>query len=368
VAPEGRVSPGSRPLDADAVAARYPVKVPAGYLEGLRARSGADAGAAIGEDGPAAPADPLARLCLPDARELVPVPWLRRDPLAEERLSPVPGLIHRYPDRALLLVTPRCAIYCRFCTRKRLVGRADGPPFDLAAAAAYVAAHPEIREVIVSGGDPFVLPDERLAEILGALRAIPSVEVLRVHTRVPAVQPARVTPALAATLARFHPLYVMIHVAHPRELTPEVLSACALLADAGLPLGSQTVLLRGVNDDPDVLADLFRGLLRARVRPYYLHQCDLTEGSEHFRTPLDRGIAILAALRGRLSGTALPTFVVDLPGGLGKVPLTPEHIVAREPGGTRLRAPGGQTVLYPDPDPDRAPDPHRGPDATPADR
>jgi lysine 2,3-aminomutase len=317
------------------------VRVPPGYLD------------AAGGDEEADADDPLARLCRPDPRELRPVPWLERDPLAEERLSPVPGLVHRYPDRALLLVTPRCAVYCRFCTRKRLVGRSDGPAFDLAAATDYLAAHPGIREVVVSGGDPLVLADERLAEILAALRALPSVEVLRLHTRVPAVQPARVTAALAATLARFHPLYVMIHVAHPRELTPAVVAACGRLADAGLPLGSQTVLLRGVNDDPDVLAELFRGLLRARVRPYYLHQCDLTEGIEHFRTPLDRGIALLEALRGRLSGTALPTFVVDLPGGLGKVPLGPEHVVAREPGGTRLRAPGGQTVVYPDPAPAR---------------
>lgn len=350
--PGGAGAPGSDDPTLAAVAERYPVAVPPGYLDLAGPADPAS------QSDPTVQTDPIRRLCLPDARELAAVPWLLRDPLAEEQLSPVPGLVHRYPDRALLLVTDRCAIYCRFCTRKRLVGRPRGgpldrAPFDLAQVAGYLRAQPGIREVILSGGDPFVLPDRRLVEILAAVRAVPSVEVVRIHTRVPVVLPARVTDELARALARFHPLYVMVHAAHPRELTPAVVAACARLADAGIPLGSQTVLLRGVNDDPDVLAELFRGLLRARVRPYYLHQCDLTEGSEHFRTPLQRGLDILAALRGRLSGPALPTFVVDLPGGLGKVPLTPDHVVAREPGRTILRAPDGRTVAYPDPaDPD----------------
>lgn len=331
-----------------AVAARYPVRVPPGYLALARTDD---------------PADPIARLCLPDEGELAAAPGLVPDPLAEERLSPVPGVVHRYPDRALWLVTERCPVYCRFCTRKRLVGR-EATGFDLDAAVAWLRATPAVSEVILSGGDPLMLSDRRLEAILRAVRAVPSVAVVRVHTRVPAALPSRVTPRLARLLARFHPLWLNTHFDHPRELTPEAVAACGRLADVGIPLGNQCVLLRGVNDDRDVQLALCRALVQARVRPYYLHQCDLTEGVEHFRTPLARGLEILAYLRGRLSGTAIPTFVVDLPGGLGKVPLTPDYVVRREAGRTVLRAPGAGEVAYPEPvGDDIGPTPVRSPEA-----
>jgi lysine 2,3-aminomutase len=270
------------------------------------------------------PGDPIWRQAVPSAEELLPED-LPEDPLAEDAPgnAPVPHLTHRYPDRALLLVTDLCPMYCRFCMRKRktLRGVAIGSK-TVANAIAHIRATPAIREVIVSGGDPLMLADARLETILGDLRAIPHVGVLRVHTRMPCVEPRRVTLDLAHMLARFRPLYVGVHFNHPREVTPEAQAALALLADAGLPLHNQTVLLRGVNDDATVLADLFRRLIRARVHPYYLHHADLVPGTAHFRTSIQRGLAIVAELRRLAPELAMLHYVLDTPGGGGKVPLS----------------------------------------------
>ncbi len=275
-----------------------------------------------------APGDPLWRQVVPDRRELDPGPCLE-DPLGEEGLSPVPNLVHKYPDRVLFLVASSCAVYCRFCTRKRKVGsdRLRVTAATLNAGLDYIREHPQIREVLLSGGDPFLLEDEQLADILSRLRQIPSLEIIRIGTRVPSALPMRVTPSLASLLSRFHPLYVNTHFNHPRELTAEAGRACALLADAGIPLGCQTVLLKGINDDPVTLRQLFCGLLRFRVRPYYLFQADLTRGTDHFRTPTSSGIDIMRSLYGHVSGMAIPTLALDAPGGGGKIPLTPNYLV-----------------------------------------
>ncbi len=322
----------------DDVAARYPVRVPQYYLSLIN---------------PHDPNDPIARMALPDIRELSPCPSLARDPLEEEEDMPVERLVHRYQDRALVIATTTCGMYCRFCTRKRLAGRGGGriSTRNLEAVVSYLRAHPEVRDVIVSGGDPLTLNDSHLGQILAALRSVASIEILRVGTRMPAVLPMRITPSLVRTLTRYQPLFVNTHFNHPRELTPEAIEACGRLVDAGIPVGNQTVLLAGVNDRPEVLAELFRKLLATRVRPYYMFQCDLTEGVEHLRTPLARGIEIMESLRGRLSGLAIPTFVVDAPHGGGKIPLTPNYVVSHAPGRTVLRNYAGQMIAYPDPVP-----------------
>lgn len=301
------------------------------------------------------PGGPLWRQFVPDLREVEdagkpagPASPLADDPLAEERQMPTPGLIHRYPDRVVFLVSDRCAAYCRFCMRKRRVGKSPVvPDAVIERGLDYIRRTGAIRDVILSGGDPLLLPDRRLDAILAELRAIPHVETVRVHTRIPGVLPSRVTPALVALLARHRPLFVNIHVNHPAELTPEMAGACARLADAGIPLGSQTVLLAGVNDDVAVLRDLFRGLLRLRVRPYYLHQADLVRGTRHFHTPLERSLALLEGLRGHVSGMAVPQFMVDLPGGAGKIPLLPGYVLDRGAEVWRVRAWDGAVVAYP---------------------
>ncbi len=272
------------------------------------------------------------------------------DPLGEERHSPVPAVIHRYPDRALLLASSACPVHCRFCTRKRKVAAgfaADGRA--LAEGVAYLKDRGEIRDVLVSGGDPLLLPDERLGELLSSLRSIPHLKVVRIGSRVPGALPQRVTPALARLLGRFHPLYLNLHFNHPRELTAEAAAACGRLADAGLPLGSQTVLLAGVNDDAATLEALFTGLLAMRVRPYYLFQVDTVRGSSHFRVGLDRALGLGEELRRRASGMAVPTLAVDLPEAGGKVPLTADRVVRRE-GVTFLRSLEGREIPYPDRD------------------
>ena len=277
------------------------------------------------------------------------------DPLAERAHEIAPGLVRRYPDRALLLVTASCAVHCRFCTRTRLVasagaGRRGAEPLErLAPALGELGRQREIREVIVSGGDPLTLATPRLVAIVAALRRIPHIEVIRIGTRTPATLPSRITPRLVAALRPYHPLWVMSHFNHPRELTPAAAEACRRLVDAGFPVMNQTVLLRGVNDQAEVLAELWRGLVRWRVRPYYLMQMDPVAGAGHLRTPLERGVELMAALQGKLSGLALPKLVVDTPGGAGKVPLGPSYVVAREPGRTRLRTPAGGEVDYLDP-------------------
>lgn len=271
--------------------------------------------------------DALGRQVYPSAEELSGGDGVD-DPLGEEADSPVPHLVHRYPDRVLLLVTYQCAVYCRFCTRRRAVGRATAPTDqELEKAAGYIRDHAGIRDVIVSGGDPLLLSDDRLSRVLSMIRGIPHVEILRVDTRAPCTLPQRVTEDLCAMLARHHPLFVNTHFNHPREVTAEAREACARLVDHGIPVGNQTVLLRGVNDDPAVIKELMQKLLTMRVRPYYLYQCDPVSGADHFRTGVDAGLRIMAALRGHTSGLAVPTYVIDAPGGGGKVPLLPEGVV-----------------------------------------
>lgn len=271
--------------------------------------------------------DPIWKQVVPDPAELEDEDGVD-DPLEEDSHSPAPNLTHRYPDRVLLLVTHQCAIYCRFCTRKRKVGRL---PYisdaQLEQAFAYIRQHPEIRDIVLSGGDPLVLPDARLEWICASLRAIPHVEILRIGTRVPLVLPSRVTAGLCAVLRNYHPLYINVHFNHPREITPEAAEACGRLADAGIPLGNQAVLLKGVNDDPEVMKQLVHKLLAIRVRPYYLYQADLTKGTRHFRTSIEKGLEIIRALQGFTSGLAVPTFVVDAPGGGGKIPVFPNRVV-----------------------------------------
>jgi lysine 2,3-aminomutase len=294
---------------------------------------------------------PIRRQVVPVAAEAVEVPGDLRDPLGEVAHEVAPELVQRYPDRALLLVSDRCAVYCRFCTRSRLVGQGGGPRSleRLEPAFRHLEAHPELRDVIVSGGDPLAMSTERLVAIVARLRGIPSVETIRLATRVPVVLPQRIQPELLAALRPFHPLWIMTHFNHPKELTERSRAGLEALADAGFPVMNQTVLLRGINDDSAVLAELFRGLVRVRARPYYLLQTDPVRGSGHLRTPLATGIRIMEQLQGRLSGIALPKFIVDTPGGMGKVPVGPEWVVHRGDGVTRFRTPRGVEVDYVDP-------------------
>ncbi len=296
------------------------------------------------------PACPIRRQFVPHEDELVSSANDRVDPCGEERHMRVPWLVHRYPDRVLLLVTDRCAAYCRFCTRKRLVGHRGTTLSDdaFAQALAYLRSHPEIRDVLLSGGDPLVLADEMLEWYLGELRRIPHIDVLRIGTRVPVVMPERVTPRLCAMLKRFHPLFINVHVNHPKELSAATGAALGRLVDAGIPLGSQTVLLRGINDDENVIARLMHELLRNRVRPYYLYQCDLAPGTVHFRTPVMLGVSIIEKLRGYTTGLAVPAFVIDAPGGGGKIPVNPEYVVARTRRAVILRNYENQVFVYHD--------------------
>ncbi len=297
------------------------------------------------------PSCPIRRQCVPDARENDEVPGDLVDPLGEMAHEVAPHLVQRYPDRVLLLATDRCAVYCRFCTRSRMVGNGDGAvPLDaLSPAFAWLRAHPEVRDVIVSGGDPLAMATDRVVRLLAALREIESVETLRLATRVPVTLPMRVTKELLGALRPYHPVWVMTHFNHPRELTRESIAACALLADSGFPVMNQTVLLAGINDDERVLETLFRGLARARVRPYYLLQADPVRGTGHLRTPLSRGVELMARLEGRVSGIALPKFICDTPGGRGKVPLLRETVVSRSGAATTLRTFRGEFVDYVDP-------------------
>jgi len=328
--------PDAARADAQAVAARYAVALTAPL-------------AALID--PADPADPIARQFVPDPRELEIRPEERADPIGDEAHSPGPGIVHRYPDRALLKVVGVCAVYCRFCFRREMVGpgaESALSPAALEAALAYLAAHPQIWEVILTGGDPFMLSARRMAELVERLAAIPHLKVARFHTRVPIAAPERVTPAFVAALkAAGLTSYVAVHANHARELTPQARDALARMADAGLPLVAQTVLLRGVNDDAEALAELFRALVENRVKPYYLHHPDLAPGTAHFRLPIAAGQALMRALRGRLSGLALPTYVLDIPGGAGKVPLSPEHLEALPDGRYRVADNCGGVHLYP---------------------
>jgi lysine 2,3-aminomutase len=316
-----------------AVAARYAVAIP----PALRAIIG------TASDGP------LGRQFVPSAAELAVDPTERADPIGDGAHSPAPGIVHRYPDRVLLLPTHACAVYCRFCFRREVVGPEGGSlsSRDLEAALGYIAARPEIFEVILTGGDPLVLSPRRLGEIVARLDAMDHVRVIRIHTRVPVAAPERITPALIAAVKRTaKAVYVGIHCNHADELTPAARAACAALADAGLALVGQSVLLRGVNDSVAALEALMRALLAARIKPYYLHQLDLAPGTSRFRVPIEEGRALVDALRGRLSGLAQPTYILDIPGGAGKVPVTAPWVTA-DAEGTVVRDPGGGTHRYP---------------------
>lgn len=308
---------------------------------------------------PEDPSCPIRRQVIPTDREITPFEAEMRDSLAEDAHSPAPGLVHRYPDRVLMLVTTQCASYCRFCTRSRIVGdpHAQFNTRDHEAQLAYIAATPTIRDVLLSGGDPLTLPARLLESLLERLRAIPHVEIIRLGTRVPVFLPQRVTPELTEMLRRFHPLWMNIHFNHPKEITPPVEAALARLADAGIPLGSQTVLMAGINDCPNIILDLVHRLVRNRVRPYYLYQCDLVHGAGHFRTPVAKGIEIMEALRGHTSGYAIPTYVIDAPEGGGKVPLLPQYLLSMSEKRVILRNYEGFITTYTQPADYQAHDP-----------
>jgi len=296
--------------------------------------------------------DPLRRTMVPVGGEFVVSPGELNDPLGEDHAMPVPGLVHRYPDRVLFLVTSFCATYCRYCTRARLVGKTGEYHFNNAQfqrALDYIAATPQIRDMLISGGDPLTMGDDRLEWLISRLRAIPHLELIRIGSKVPVVLPQRITPALCAMLRKYHPLFISVHAMHPAEVTPEVAESCGRLADAGIPLGSQTVLSRGINDDPETMKTLMRALVRIRVRPYYIYQCDPIAGSGHFRTPVETGLRIMEGLRGHTSGYCVPAFVIDAPGGGGKIPLTPDYVIGRDGDELVLRNFKGDTYRYPDP-------------------
>jgi len=297
------------------------------------------------------PTHPIRRAVVPVTAEYQRTAGESEDPLSEEHTSPVPGLVHRYPDRVLFLSTDFCSTYCRYCTRSRMVGDSKSHCSNTnqwEQAIAYIEDHSEIRDVLISGGDPLTLADERLEWLLSRLRRIAHVELLRIGTKVPVVLPQRITPALTRMLKRYHPLWMSIHFMHPEELTPEVEQACGRLADAGIPLGSQTVLLAGVNDEVDTMKRLVHGLVKIRVRPYYLYQCDPIIGSAHFRTSVQKGLEMIKGLRGHTTGYAVPTYVIDAPGGGGKIPLLPEYVVGWEGNDLLLRNYEGKTYRYPD--------------------
>jgi lysine 2,3-aminomutase len=298
------------------------------------------------------PLQGLRRTTIPTLAEFERTPGEEEDPLGEDGHSPVPGLVHRYPDRVLLLVTNFCSVYCRYCTRARLVGASGERALrkaDIDRAIEYIAATPAVRDCLISGGDPLSLDEDRLEYVLSRLRAIPHLEFIRIGSKQPVVQPMRVTPTLTKMLRRYHPIWMSLHFTHPDEVTPEVAEACGRLADAGIPLGSQTVLLKGVNDDVDTLKRLFHALLKIRVRPYYLYQCDPISGSSHFRTTVDEGLALISQLRGHTTGYAVPNYVVDAPGGGGKIALLPDSVIGRDGDDLLLRNFAGKQCRYPDP-------------------
>ena len=297
------------------------------------------------------PGDAIWKQVVPEAIEMDDFD-APEDPLEEDTDSPVPHLVHRYPDRVLLMVTNQCPIYCRFCTRKRLVGK---PGFlkkgELDQAINYLRKHTEVRDIILSGGDPLLLPDHLIERILKALRTIPHLELIRFGSRVPGTLPQRITSELCDIIKQYHPIYMNLHFNHPDELTPEVKEACGRLASAGVPLGAQTVLLKGVNDDPEIMKRLMQQLLLARVKPYYLYMADLTKGTNHFRTTVETGLKIIQALQGHTSGMAVPHFVIDAPRGGGKIPILPdEYLLNLDENGAVLKNYENKTYHYPQPD------------------
>ncbi len=297
------------------------------------------------------PSQAIRRSVIPTVYEMRQGPGEAEDPLGEEHQSPVPGLIHRYPDRVLLLATDFCSTFCRYCTRSRVVGHGAITPnserlqliFD------YIRKTPQIRDVLISGGDPLTMSDERLEYILSNLRKIPHLEIIRIGTKIPAVLPQRITPQLVKMLRKYHPLWMSLHFTHPDECCHESVKACSMLADAGIPLGSQTVLLKGINDSADVMMRLMHAMMKMRVKPYYLYQCDPIFGSEHFRTPVSKGVDIINHMRGFTTGYAIPTYVIDAPGGGGKIPISPDYVQEKDNlGNLHLKNYEGKLCQYPD--------------------
>ena len=295
--------------------------------------------------------DPIRRQAIPTAHELEAAPYEAADPLHEDTDSPVKGLTHRYPDRVLFLVTDQCSMYCRHCTRRRFAGQTDCavPMAQIKACIEYIRQHEEVRDVLLSGGDALMLGDGLLEEIIAEIRAIDHVEIIRIGTRTPVVCPQRITPELCAILKKYHPIWVNTHFNHPNEITPEAAAACARLADAGITLGNQSVLLAGVNDCVHVMKKLVNELVYIRVRPYYIYACDPSLGLSHFRTPVSKGIEIMEGLRGHTSGLCVPTFVVDAPGGGGKTPVMPTYLISQKPGKIVLRNFEGVITTYSEP-------------------
>jgi lysine 2,3-aminomutase len=299
---------------------------------------------------PSDPNCPIRRQVVPTADEFVVATGDMEDPCGEDHASAVEGLVHRYPDRVLLMALDTCASYCRYCTRSRLVsqGSLNLLPRRMTGILEYLREHTEVRDVLLSGGDPLLMSEDRLDNLLGSIREIEHIEFVRIGSRVPGFLPQRITPELAAVLRR-HGVWLSLHFSHPKELTPEVAAACDLLADAGIPLGSQTVLLRGINDDAEILKQLFHGLLKIRVRPYYLYQADPVVGTAHLRTSIAKGLEIMSRLRGHTSGYAVPTYVVDAPGGGGKIPVQHETVVSHDGDLWQLRNWAGDVFTYVDP-------------------
>ena len=298
------------------------------------------------------PKCPIRRQAIPTAAEVHQSPADLLDPLHEDEDSPVPGLTHRYPDRVLFLITDMCSMYCRHCTRRRFAGQHDCESTQdrIQAAIDYIARTPQVRDVLLSGGDALMVGDKMLESIIQRLRAIPHVEIIRLGSRTPVVCPQRITDDLVNMLKKYHPSWLNTHFNHPNEVTEEAMAACAKLADAGVPLGNQTVLLRGVNDDTEIMKQLVHDLVRMRVRPYYIYQCDLSMGLEHFRTPVSKGIEIIENLRGHTSGYCVPTFVVDAPGGGGKIPVMPQYVISQSPHKVILRNYEGVITTYTEPE------------------
>lgn len=297
------------------------------------------------------PECPVRKQAVPTGKETYQSPADLLDPLHEDEDSPVPGLTHRYPDRVLLLITDMCSMYCRHCTRRRFAGQKDGESAieRIDRAIEYIAKTPQVRDVLLSGGDALMVSDERLEYIISKLRQIPHVEIVRIGSRTPVVCPQRITDDLVNMLKKYHPIWLNTHFNHPQEVTKEAAEACAKLANAGIPLGNQTVLLRGVNDCVNTMKKLMHELVKMRVRPYYIYQCDLSMGIEHFRTPVSKGIEIIEGLRGHTSGYAVPTFVVDAPGGGGKTPVMPQYVISQAPGKVVLRNFEGVITTYTEP-------------------
>ena len=330
-----RLAPPEKLADLARVAERYAVAVTPEIADLIDRRD---------------PHDPIARQFVPDIAELITTPEERADPIGDHAHSPVDGIVHRYPDRVLLKLVSVCAVYCRFCFRREMVGPGKQAlsPEQLDATLAYVKAHREIWEVILTGGDPLVLSARRLADVITRIAAIEHVKIVRIHTRLPVVSPDKITPSLVRALkAPGKTTYVALHANHPRELTPDARAACARIVDAGIPMVSQSVLLRGVNDDPATLEALMRAFVECRIKPYYLHHADLAPGTAHFRTGIAAGQVLMRALRGRVSGLAQPTYVLDIPGGFGKVPAGPHYVDMCGEAGAVVEDINGATRAYP---------------------